>query len=145
MVAKREWKGEDWKFEISRCKLLFLGRINNKVLMCSTGNYIQYPMINHNEKIFKNVHMCVTESLCCTAEIGTALSQLYFSKKKLKNEIKLKVDFKSWYLEKKKERLEVGSKGKRLRKSMKLLTFILRTYGWGCGILGSALEKHSLN
>ena len=82
MVAKREWKGEDWKFEISRCKLLFLGRINNKVLMCSTGNYIQYPMINHNEKIFKNVHMCVTESLCCTAEIGTALSQLYFSKKK---------------------------------------------------------------
>ena len=143
MVAKREWKGEDWKFEISRCKLLFLGRINNKVLMCSTGNYIQYPMINHNEKIFKNVHMCVTESLCCTAEIGTALSQLYFSKKKLKNEIKLKVDFKSWYLEKKKERLEVGSKGKRLRKSMKLLTFILRTYGWG--ILGSALEKHSLN
>ena len=95
MVAKREWKGEDWKFEISRCKLLFLGWINNKVLMCSTGNYIQYPMINHNEKIFKNVHMCVTESLCCTAEIGTALSQLYFSKKKFQNEIKLKVGFKS--------------------------------------------------
>ena len=81
--------------------------------MCSTGNYIQYPMINHNEKIFKNVHMCVTESLCCTAEIGTALSQLYFSKKKLKNEIKLKVDFKSWYLEKKKRdwKLEARERG----------------------------------
>ena len=70
--------------------------------------------------------MCVTELLCCTGETGTTLSQLYFSKKNFFNEIKLKVDFKSWYLKKKKRhRLEVGSKGERLRKSMKLLTFIL--------------------
>ena len=32
----------------SKCKLLHIGRINNKVLLCSTGNYIQYPVINHN-------------------------------------------------------------------------------------------------
>ena len=98
---------------ISRCKILHVEWINKKVILYSTGNYIQYPMINHNEKIFKNVHMCVTESLCCTAEIGTALSQLYFSKKKLKNEIKLKVDFKSWYLEKKKRdwKLEARERG----------------------------------
>ena len=42
--------------------------------MYSTGNYTQYPVINHNGKnIFKNVYMCITESFCCIAEIGTAL------------------------------------------------------------------------
>ena len=34
---------------MSRCKLLYIGQIN-KVLLYSTENYIQYPMINHNEK-----------------------------------------------------------------------------------------------
>ena len=53
--------------------------------------------------------MCVTELLCCTGETGTTLSQLYFSKKKIKNEIKLKVDFKSWYLKKKKKKKQIGS------------------------------------
>ena len=34
-------KGEkDWEFEISRCKLLYIEWINNKVLLYSTGNYI---------------------------------------------------------------------------------------------------------
>ena len=42
--------GKDWEFGISRCKLLHIGWTNNKVLMYSTGNYIQYPVINHNEK-----------------------------------------------------------------------------------------------
>ena len=33
-----------------------------------------YLVINHNEKEYKkNVHKCITESLCCTAEINTAL------------------------------------------------------------------------
>ena len=35
---------------ISRCKLLYVEWIDNKVLLCSTGNYIQYPVINHNGK-----------------------------------------------------------------------------------------------
>ena len=35
---------------ISRCKLFYIGWINNKVLLYSTGNYIQYPVINHNGK-----------------------------------------------------------------------------------------------
>ena len=48
--------------------------VNNKVLLYNTENYIQYPMINHNgKKYFKNVHIHVTESLCCTAEINTTL------------------------------------------------------------------------
>ena len=42
--------GKEWEFEISRHKLLYIGWINNKVLLYSTGNYIRYPVINHNGK-----------------------------------------------------------------------------------------------
>ena len=58
--------GIDWEFGISRCKLLHTESINNKVLLYSTGNYIQNPAINHNGKEYKkNLPICVTESLCC--------------------------------------------------------------------------------
>ena len=40
--------GKEWEFGVSRCKLVYIGWINNKVLLYSTGNYIQYPVINHN-------------------------------------------------------------------------------------------------
>ena len=56
-VAKGEWSvgGEDWEFTISRYKLLhFIGWIDNKVLLYSTGNSIQSPVINHNGKEHKN-------------------------------------------------------------------------------------------
>ena len=55
VVAKGEGVGGgmDWEFGISRCKLLYIEWINNKVLLCSTGNYIQYPVINHNGKEYK--------------------------------------------------------------------------------------------
>ena len=46
MVAKTVAGGMDWEFGISRCKLVHIGWINNKVLLYSTGNYIQYPVIN---------------------------------------------------------------------------------------------------
>ena len=42
--------GREWEFGISRCKLLYIGWINNKVLLYSTGNYIQYTVINPNGK-----------------------------------------------------------------------------------------------
>ena len=45
--------GMDWEFGISRCKLLYIEWVN-KVLLYSTGNYIQYPVINHNGKEYKN-------------------------------------------------------------------------------------------
>ena len=44
----------DWEFGISRCKLLYIGWINNKVLLYSTGNYIHYPVINHNGKEYES-------------------------------------------------------------------------------------------
>ena len=46
-------RGMDKEFEISRYKLLYTGWINNKVLLYSPGNYIQYPGINHNGKEYK--------------------------------------------------------------------------------------------
>ena len=45
-----EGGGMEWEFGISRCELLHIGWINKKVLLQSTGNYIQYPLINHNGK-----------------------------------------------------------------------------------------------
>ena len=73
----------DWEFGVSRCKLLYIEWISNKVLLYSTGNYIQYCVINHNGKKYEKeyIYMCVyiythtyiTESLCCTVEINTTL------------------------------------------------------------------------
>ena len=34
-------EGKEWEFGISRGKLLHIGWIDNKVLLCSTGNYMQ--------------------------------------------------------------------------------------------------------
>ena len=61
MVAKGKGDGGgmEWEFGVSRCKLLHTEWMNNKVLELSTGNYIQYPRINHNGKEYKkNVYMC---------------------------------------------------------------------------------------
>ena len=60
MVAKGKagWERDGLGVGVGRCKLLDLEWINNKVLHCSPGNYIQYPMINHNGKEYKN-YVCV--------------------------------------------------------------------------------------
>ena len=66
--------GMEWEVGVSRCKLLYIGWINNKVLLYSTGNYSQYPMINHKGKeCKKRMYIRITESLCCRAEINTTL------------------------------------------------------------------------
>ena len=44
---------KDWEFGVSRCKLAYTGWINNKILLYSTGNYIQSPGINHNGKEYE--------------------------------------------------------------------------------------------
>ena len=80
--------GKNWESRIRRCKLLYIGWINNKILLYSTGNYIQYPVIHHNGKEYEEEYICVTESLCRTAEIKhNTVNQLYFSKIK-KNKTK---------------------------------------------------------
>ena len=42
-----------WEFGLGRCELLHIDWINNKVLLYSTGNYIQYHVINHNRKEYE--------------------------------------------------------------------------------------------
>ena len=51
-VAKGEavGGGSKWKVGVSRCNLLYMWQINNKVLLNSIENYIQYLMINYNGK-----------------------------------------------------------------------------------------------
>ena len=67
--------GDGWEFAVSRCKLLCLEWISNEVLPHSIGNYIQSLGIDHDGKEYlkKNVYICMIKSICCTAEIGTAL------------------------------------------------------------------------
>ena len=79
-VAKGEGTGggTEWEVGISRCKQVSTGRINDKVLLYGTGNDIQYSVINHNRKdTKKNIYICMTESLHCTAEYHI-VSQLCF-------------------------------------------------------------------
>ena len=58
--------------------------INNKVLLHTTGNYVQYLMINHMEKnVEKNACICITESLCCLVEMNTTLEITHTSIKQI--------------------------------------------------------------
>ena len=60
------WEGKDWEFGISRCKLSHRME-NNKVLLYSIGNYVQYPVINYIGKEYEKEYLCITESLSYTA------------------------------------------------------------------------------
>ena len=52
--------GMDWEFGVSRCKLVYIEYINIKVLQYRAGNYIQYPVVNHNGKEYKKrIYKCV--------------------------------------------------------------------------------------
>ena len=88
MVAKGEVRGRG--MDCSRCKLLHLDWISNGVLMCSTGNYIQFPGINHNGKelFFKKQGVFfkkrIIKPLCCTADISIILQINYTLIKKKK-------------------------------------------------------------
>ena len=56
--VRKGGRGVDEGFRISRCTVLYIGWINNRRLLYSTGNYALYPVINHNGK------ECVTECVC---------------------------------------------------------------------------------
>ena len=69
LAVAKGWGGGgemEWEAAASRCKLLYIERIKNKVPLYSTGNYIQYPMINHNGKeyIKQCIYMCVCVCAC---------------------------------------------------------------------------------
>ena len=72
VVARGEGVGGrmQWEVEVSRCKLLYIEWINNKVLPYSTENYIQYLTINH-EYTKEYIYIYIIESICCSPEINT--------------------------------------------------------------------------
>ena len=51
--------GMDREFGISRGKLVYIEWINNKVLLYSTGNYIQYLVINYNGREYEKEHIYI--------------------------------------------------------------------------------------
>ena len=67
--------GMDGECGVHRCELFHLGWISNEVLLCSPGKPIQSPGIDPDGREYKkgNVCLCMTGSLCCTAEPGTTL------------------------------------------------------------------------
>ena len=58
--------GMDWESGISRCKLLYTKRVDNKVLLYSTGDYSQYLVI----KLYEKEYTHISKFLYCTAEIN---------------------------------------------------------------------------
>ena len=65
----------EWEFWISRCRLLYVSIewINNRVLLYSTGNYIQYPVINHNGKEYEKEERNMSTLKSVVREIYRAL------------------------------------------------------------------------
>ena len=57
VVAKGEGMGEGWIGSLGLADAKYYIWINNKVLLYSTGNYIQYPAINHNGKEYKKEYI----------------------------------------------------------------------------------------
>ena len=53
--------GEGWigSLRLAECKLLYREWINNNVLLSSTGNYIQYLVINYNRKEYEKEYIYV--------------------------------------------------------------------------------------
>ena len=49
----------DWEFGISRCQLVYIGRINNKILPYSTENYFHYPGTHYDGKECENIYIYI--------------------------------------------------------------------------------------
>ena len=63
--------GEEWSGSLGLADAngVYIEWINNKVLLYSTGNYVQYLVITYNGKESEYI----TESLCCTPGSNTTL------------------------------------------------------------------------
>ena len=51
-------------------------QVNNKDLLYSTGNYIQYftnPLAENNLNVYVYIYIYITESLCSTLEMNATL------------------------------------------------------------------------
>ena len=59
--GEERWEGMDRESGAGRGELLYIEWINKMTLLYSTGNYIQYPVINcnGNEYFKKNIYICM--------------------------------------------------------------------------------------
>ena len=74
-------EGKQWEFEVSRCKLLYYVMDKQQCHKIWHRELYSVSCDKPNRKYFKNnLYTCITEPLCNTAEINTAL--LYFNQKK---------------------------------------------------------------
>ena len=81
LVATKEEKGgrgKMWEVAICRCKLVYIGWISNKVLLYSQGNYNQYLVINHNEKVYEEecIYMYNSDTLLCSSNYDNIIMQI---------------------------------------------------------------------
>ena len=51
--------GQTWGWRLVDAKILHLQWMNNKVLLCSTGNCIQSPETDHDRKEHLKTYICV--------------------------------------------------------------------------------------
>ena len=76
----------DWEFGVSRCKLLHVEWISNEVRLYGTGNSMQSLGIDHDGRQYEKKNVCITGSVCGTAEPDPTLEINYtLIKKKIKN------------------------------------------------------------
>ena len=74
--GERVGGGINWESGIAIYTLLYIKQITNKNLLYSTGNSTQYPLMNFMgiESIKRvDICICITDSLCYTAETNTTL------------------------------------------------------------------------
>ena len=103
----------------SRCKLIYIGWINNKVLLFNMGNCIQYPVINHKGKEYKKqcLYTCIRLTMLYSI-VHTGHSKLPLT---TTQEMTLHMNIIRWsvlksdwlyYLQLKMEKLYIDSKDK---------------------------------
>ena len=68
--------GKDWEFGISRCKLLYTGWINNKILLHSAWNYIQYLIISYHQLLIAKFRLKLKKVGETTRPFGYDISQI---------------------------------------------------------------------
>ena len=79
MVTRGQGKRVNWEIETDVHILVYIKQITNKDLPYSTGNSTHYSVIAYMGKESKkrvDICICITDSLCCTAETNNIISTI---------------------------------------------------------------------
>ena len=66
-------RGMDWELGLADANYYTDSGWTTRPYCTAQGTIFTTLWINHNGKEYKNVYICITESLCCTAEINKTL------------------------------------------------------------------------